>query len=208
MNTVQLTSSRVASAGLIRPTRAASRAGARRSVVVAASASEDRRTVLSGIAAGFALLSASGVKAVTPVELIDDRKAVENGFDIIYEARDLDLDQAQRDGLVQARSSIASTKARVAEASKRIKDAVAEDIKKEYWTDAKEELRRQVGTLRFDLNTLASSTGDKAARKAALGVNKDLLKKIEELDFQIRSKNKEKALSKLEIVVTSLDSLA
>jgi len=45
-------------------------------------------------------------------------------------------------------------------------------------TEAKEELRRQVGTLRFDLNTLASAKGDKAAKKAALAARKDFIKAV------------------------------
>lgn len=196
-------------ANAVRSVRPSGPVAARRSVVVAASADDSRRAVLSGLFAGAAaVLTASSAQAVTPVDLIDDRAAITKGFDIIYEARDLDLSQAQRDGLVEARSSLENTKARVAEASRRIKSVVAKDIQKEYWTEAKEELRRQVGTLRFDLNTLASASSDKAAKKAAISANRDLIKKIEELDFQVRSKNKESALSKLEIVVTGLDAVA
>ncbi len=45
-------------------------------------------------------------------------------------------------------------------------------------TEAREELRRQVGTLRFDLNTLASAKGDKASRKAALDLKKNFFAKV------------------------------
>lgn len=69
-------------------------------VVVRASAEESRRAVLGGLLAGVAALTASSAQAM---DLIDDRKAKANGFDIIYEARDLDLTQAQRDGLAQVR---------------------------------------------------------------------------------------------------------
>ncbi len=69
-------------------------------VVVRASAEESRRAVLGGLLAGVAALTASSAQAM---DLIDDRKAKANGFDIIYEARDLDLTQAQRDGLSQVR---------------------------------------------------------------------------------------------------------
>ncbi len=178
-------------------------------MVVRASVVDSRRAVLSGLFAGAAALSAGkALAAATPVDLIDDRKAIEKGFDIIYEARDLDLPQSQRDGMTQARNSVEATKARVAEASSRIKTTVAADIEKEYWTEAKEELRRQVGTLRFDLNTLASVSGDKATKKAAIAANKELIKKIEELDYQVIKKNKALALEKLTIVVSSLDLYA
>jgi photosystem II oxygen-evolving enhancer protein 3 len=60
--------------------------------------------VLAGFVAGAAaLLAAPKAQAVTPVDLFDDRKARNNGFDLIYEARDLDLPQAVRDGLTQVR---------------------------------------------------------------------------------------------------------
>merc|ERR1712118_212106 len=76
------------------------------------------------------------------------------GFDLIYEARDLDLPQDVRDGLTQARSSVDETKKRVVELKKCITLEVLSYIKKAYWTEAKESLRLRVGTLRFDLNTL------------------------------------------------------
>lgn len=56
--------------------------------------------MLGGFLAGVAALTASSAQAM---DLIDDRKAKANGFDIIYEARDLDLPQAERDGLAQVR---------------------------------------------------------------------------------------------------------
>lgn len=60
--------------------------------------------VLAGfVAAGAALLAAPKAQAVTPVDLFDDRKARNTGFDLIYEARDLDLPQSERDGLTQVR---------------------------------------------------------------------------------------------------------
>jgi photosystem II oxygen-evolving enhancer protein 3 len=90
--------------------------------------------VLAGfVAAGAALLSASQAQAVTPVDLFDDRKARNTGFDLIYEARDLDLPQAERDGMTQARSSIEATKKRIKESEARIDNAVAPSIEKAYW---------------------------------------------------------------------------
>lgn len=66
-----------------------------RSAVVAR-AEVDRRALLAGAAA---LSAAVAAPAANAVDLIDDRGARAKGFDIIYEARDLDLPQAQRDGL-------------------------------------------------------------------------------------------------------------
>mmetsp|Transcript_5905 Transcript_5905/g.10070 ORF Transcript_5905/g.10070 Transcript_5905/m.10070 type:complete len:213 (-) Transcript_5905:146-784(-) len=208
--TMQMSVQRVGSvrANAVRSVRAAAPVSARRSVVVSASAEDSRRAVLSGMIAGVAALSVGSAQAVTPVDLIDDRAAVEKGFDLIYEARDLDLTQAQRDGFTQARGSLEATKARIAEASTRIKTTVATDIQKAYWTEAKEELRRQVGTLRFDLNTVASTAGDKAAKKMAIAGNRELIRKIEDLDYSVRSKDKDAALQKLGVVVSALDALA
>lgn len=90
--------------------------------------------VLAGfVAAGAALLSASQAQAVTPVDLFDDRKVRNNGFDIIYEARDLDLDQATRDGLTQARTDLDATKKRIKESEARIDSLVEPSIQKAYW---------------------------------------------------------------------------
>merc|ERR1711881_160145 len=103
------------------------------------------------MASGLAtLLVAFSSLAVTPVDLKDDRKVKSTGYELIYEARDLDLPQNVRDGLTQARSSVSDTKKRVAESKKRITTEVLPSIKKAYWTEAKEALRRQVGTLRID----------------------------------------------------------
>lgn len=44
-------------------------------------------------------------------------------------------------------------------------------------TEAREELRRQVGTLRFDLNTLAS-TKSKEAKKDALAARKEFIRAV------------------------------
>merc|ERR1712054_591614 len=100
----------------------------------------------------------------------DDRKAKSTGFDIIYEARDLDLPQNVRDGLTQARSSVDDTKKRVAESKKRITQEVLPYIKKAYWTKAK------------------------AGKKAALAAKKQFFNEIERVDFAIREKKMEAAL--------------
>lgn len=180
-----------------RPSRAA--------VVVRASA-ESRRAVLSGFLATVALTAAKGASAAaTPVDLFDDRKVRETGFDLIYEARDLDLPQSVRDGLTQARSSVDSTLKRVKESESRIDTLLEPLVQKQYWTEAREELRRQVGTLRFDLNTLASAKSSKAEKKAALAARKDFVTSVEALDLALRKKDRDSALSKLAVAKSSLD---
>jgi photosystem II oxygen-evolving enhancer protein 3 len=166
---------------------------------------EARREVLAGfVAAGAALLAAPKAQANTAVDLFDDRKARDTGFDIIYEARDLDLPQSKRDGLDQARQNLDLTIKRVKESESRIDSAIKPSVDKAYWTEAREELRRQVGTLRFDLNTLAS-TKPKDAKKDALAARKEFIRAVEDLDFALRKKDKESASSKLVAVQTSLD---
>lgn len=180
-----------------RPSRAA--------VVVRASA-ESRRAVLSGLFAGAALTAAAGAQAAaTPVDLFDDRKAKANGFDIIYEARDLDLPQSTRDGMTQARGSLEDTKKRVKASEARIDADLEGFVSKAYWTEAREELRRQVGTLRFDLNTLAGVKG-KEDRKKALALNKSFIAAVEDLDLAIRKKNKDVAIAKLASTKSALDA--
>merc|ERR1719313_1447479 len=166
----------------------------------------ERRELLNAAAFAVAASFAGAASAATPVDIKDDRKARSTGFDLIYEARDTDLDQATRDGLTQARSSIKDTQARVAG----IKNIMAKEmpplIKKAYWTQAKEKLRLQVGTLRFDLGTLAA-TKAKGEKKAALAANKEFFVKAEKLDFAIREKNMEKAESAFTEAAASLDAL-
>lgn len=173
--------------------------------VVRASAEESRRAVLGGLVAGVSLVaSKAALAAPTSITLFDDRKAIDTGFDIIYNARDLDLPQSTRDGFDQARASITDTKARIAEAAKRI-SSVKSDIEKSYWTHGREELRLQVGTLRFDLDTVINSSGDKKAGQAA---KKAFFAKVDELDFALRSKNQEKAFAALASTEAALASLA
>merc|ERR1711988_1105724 len=148
-------------------------------------------------------LSSSSL-ALTPVDLKDDRKAKSTGFELIYEARDLDLPQNVRDGLTQARDSVDDTKKRVTESKKRITQEVLPYIKKAHWTKAKEALRLQVGTLRFDLGTLAE-TKPKADKKAALVARKKFFEDIEKVDFAIREKKMDAALKAYDTAISSLD---
>merc|ERR1719230_358159 len=93
-----------------------------------------RREMMDGLAFAFAagLAHEKAAFAVTPVDLKDDRAAKKSGYDITYEARDLDLPQNVRDGFTQARGSTVETKKRVAESVKRIEGVLA-DIKIAYW---------------------------------------------------------------------------
>lgn len=57
----------------------------------------------------------------------------ETGFDLIYEARELDLPQSARDGMTQARGDLSATKERVALSEKRIDNELGPSIEKNYW---------------------------------------------------------------------------
>ena len=176
---------------------------ARVAVVARATSEESRRAVLGGMLAGIAAISAAPANAM---DIIDDRKAKEKGFDIIYEARDLDLPQGVRDGLSQARSDIGLTKKRIAESKARIEGKLTNDIAKQYWTEAGQELRRQVGTLSFDLNTLSAQL-PKAERKEAEQLKKTFREEVTALDFAIRKKNKDVAAKELGDVKASLEAV-
>jgi len=92
--------------------------------------------VLSGVLAGVAALSVpQQVLAAgdSPIDIKDFRDQRNKGFDIIYEARDLDLDQDTRDGLTQARKDLNFTKNRVKESEKIIDETLEPLIKKNYW---------------------------------------------------------------------------
>jgi len=164
----------------------------------------ERRQVLNAIVAAAAASAARGASALSPVDLKDSRDFQKKGGEIIYEARDLDLPQNVRDGLTAARSSIDDTKKRAAQSKKEIQERIPPLVKKAYWTEAKEQLRRQVGTLRFDLNTLAESSG-KANKKAALAVNRKFITDVEECDFAIRKKQLEIAVKACDKAIASLD---
>lgn len=79
------------------------------------------------------VVSLTALKAGAAVDLQDERQVRQRGFDLIYEARDLDLDQSTRDGLTQYRKNIDSTKARVKEAENIIDNKLEPFIKKKYW---------------------------------------------------------------------------
>lgn len=185
-------------------TRAAARPARRSACLVRASAEDSRRAVLGGLVAGVAGLVA--VKSANAMDLFDDRKARQAGFDIIYEARDLDLPQNERDGLTQARTVVADTKKRILEAESRIDSKLAPSVEKAYWTEARNELRRQVGTLRFDINAVADTLA-KPAKKDALAAKKEFLAAVEDFDLSLRKKDQGAASTKLGAVQAKLDAV-
>merc|ERR1719343_1464241 len=131
-------------------------------------AKAERREMMTGLALGLGAVTGKNAFAVT-------------GVDIIYEARELDLPQNQRDGLSQFRDSGDDTKKRLTESSKRIKTSVLEFINKNYWPSASNELRRQLGTMRFDLNNVAAAK-EGSAQTEFLAAKKKFISDIEKLD--------------------------
>lgn len=63
-----------------------------------------------------------------------------------------------------------------------------------------------MGTFRFDLKNLASSKGDKPARKAGLQMAKALIQEAEQLDLALRKKDKKKAQELYTSVVAKLNA--
>merc|ERR1712176_404006 len=171
-------------------------------------ANAERREMMAGLALGLGSVAAQSKNAfaVTGVDVKDDRGAVKKGFDIIYEARELDLPQNQRDGLSQFRESGDDTKKRLAESSDRFKKDVLVSINKNYWTAASNELRRQMGTMRFDLKTL-SEAKEGAAKKAAVEAKNTFISEVEKLDLAIVNKNQKLALERYEKSIASLDTV-
>lgn len=74
-------------------------------------------------------------------------------------------------------------------------------VNKAYWTQARNELRRQVGTMRFDINNLVETKG--SGKEDA----KAFYKNVEKLDFAIRQKDKEAATAALAVVQAQGDTL-
>ena len=74
-------------------------------------------------------------------------------------------------------------------------------VNKAYWTQARNELRRQVGSMRFDINNLVENKGSGKADA------KKFYKNVEQLDFAIRQKDKDAAVAALAVVQTSGDAL-
>lgn len=128
-------------------------------------------------------LQASPALALNNIELTDKRAENVGGLQLIYEARDLNINESTRsDGASRfflQKLTTEQTKKRGAEAASRLSGEVTQYVGKKYWTQAGNALRRAMYTLRFDVNNYS----DNAA------ANKDLFKTIEKLDFAIRSKD-------------------
>lgn len=120
----------------------------------------------------------------------------------------MDLPQNVRDGIDQFKGDLEGTKKRDAVAIARLKKELPPKIEKSYWTQGREELRLElVGTLRSDLNTIASSLGDKATKKAARAVNDKFFSTVEVLDGAMRAKNQEATKKALDKTIAALDSV-
>ena len=74
-------------------------------------------------------------------------------------------------------------------------------------TPAREELRRQLGNMRQDLNTLASMKETKDARKAAKAETRVFIESAEKLDFAIRKKDLDAAQKAYAELKSSLATL-
>jgi len=172
-------------------------------VAVRASGDDQSRRGFLGLVAGAAFVATR----VEAIEITDDRKVRATGYDIIDQARDLDLPQSTRDGIDQFRGNLASTKARLAESVARLKKDVPPNIEKQYWVQAREELRRQLGTMRFDLDTIARSLGDKQSRKSAQKASDDFFILVEVLDDALRLKNQEAATKAFEKTIAAVGTL-
>jgi len=157
------------------------------SVVVKASASEKTSKAVSLAAAGVIALSATPAFALNAIELQDRRETNKNGLQLIYEARDLNISQSPREEGASRFSfqklTTAQTVARATESLKRINEDLPGYISKAYWTQAANEERRQLNTLRYDINNLVEEKG--GDKKAA----KDFYRSIEKMDFAIRQKD-------------------
>jgi len=103
------------------------------------------------------------------------------------------VDIRVRDGFTQARQSgLDSTKARIVDAGKKIEEAGGYAAKK-YWNAGRAALRRSAGTMRFDLNIIASSKSG-PARKETMKQNKQFLMDLDNFDLAMAKKDTAAAL--------------
>jgi photosystem II oxygen-evolving enhancer protein 3 len=175
------------------------------SVVVKASASDNKSKAASLLVAGMVALNASPALALNMIELTDQRVTNKEGLQLIYEARDLNIAETTRqDGASRfafQKLTTAQTAARAKESISRLDQDMATYVNKAYWTQARNELRRQVGTMRFDINNLVENKG--SGKEDA----KAFYKNVEKLDFAIRQKDKAAATAALAVVQAQGDSL-
>eukprot|EP00238_Polyblepharides_amylifera_P001233 CAMPEP_0196570396 /NCGR_PEP_ID=MMETSP1081-20130531/452_1 /TAXON_ID=36882 /ORGANISM="Pyramimonas amylifera, Strain CCMP720" /LENGTH=178 /DNA_ID=CAMNT_0041886813 /DNA_START=193 /DNA_END=729 /DNA_ORIENTATION=+ len=173
-------------------------------------ASMDRREMLSLVGVAAASLIASKAQATQDILLIDDLDKRSKGFELIYEARDLEITERTRPGeatrTALQRLPPKETADRIAESAKRIKSVVPPLVAKEYFPAAREELRRQVGYLRMDINTLADGKSG-AEKKAQKVLNKNCIDKLEALDFELRSKKQDASNAAFAALIPALDAV-
>ena len=169
----------------------------RASVVVKASASDKAKSA-AVLAAGIVALNATPAFALNAIELTDQRETNKNGLQLIYEARDLNISQSVRQ---EGASRFSFQKLTPAQTAIRAKDSIsrldqdmATYVDKAYWTQARNELRRQVGTMRYDINNLVELKGSGEADA------KTFYKNVEKLDFAIRQKDSAAAKAALAVV--------
>jgi len=127
------------------------------------------------------------------IEIRDFKKVSETLQRNIYDTRGQELTESPRQGeasrFALASTDYESTKKRTQESLKRMKNQVPKLIESESWALANAELRRQMGTLKYDMNDLAKNKGLKPAKS-----NKAVYKALDTLDYNVRQKNKDKAL--------------
>jgi photosystem II oxygen-evolving enhancer protein 3 len=149
------------------------------------------RQAVSLAVAGVVAFSAMPALALNQIELQDKRVTNKEGLQLIYEARDLNIAESTRqDGpsrFAFQKLNSNQTKARATESLNRINKDVPEYVEKAYWSQAGMELRRQLNTMRFDINNLVDEKGGDRTQA------KKFYQAVEALDFQIRSKDKDGA---------------
>ncbi|KAK3241429.1 hypothetical protein CYMTET_48803 [Cymbomonas tetramitiformis] len=170
---------------------------------VAASAQLGRREMFSFIATGAALVATKA----NAIEIIDFKDANSKGFQEIYEARELENGTYNEKGGVPQRFALKrlsgdETKGRITESLDRLSTKIQPSIDVEAYPLAQNELRRQLGYLRFDIRTLAADD------KSIAGPGKDLVLAVEDLDLALRFKNQDKANALYQKVLIKADALS
>mmetsp|Transcript_3650 Transcript_3650/g.13476 ORF Transcript_3650/g.13476 Transcript_3650/m.13476 type:complete len:208 (+) Transcript_3650:64-687(+) len=175
------------------------------SVVVKASASDNKSKAVSLLVAGIVALNAAPALALNSIELTDQRVTNKEGLQLIYEARDLNIAESTRQAgasrFAFQKLTTAQTAVRAKESLSRLDQDMVTYVNKAYWTQAANELRRQVGTMRFDINNLVENKGTGKAEAKAF------FKSVEKLDFAIRQKDKDAAIAALAVAQTQGDAL-
>mmetsp|Transcript_6419 Transcript_6419/g.22085 ORF Transcript_6419/g.22085 Transcript_6419/m.22085 type:complete len:205 (+) Transcript_6419:156-770(+) len=168
-----------------------------------AAESSSRRQVMGQLAGVAALFAGAARANAEPINLIDDKtKNLDYKNNIADQARDVDIDNSIRTGRAQARADKAFVVKRVEEGKNRLEKDVKDFVSKAYWYDAKQELRRQLGYMSLDMDTLIAASGDK---KKGLSMKKDFFTAVDNLDFAIRQKNKDAGLKYQAEALTKLN---